>query len=1194
MNAHTTTTSRGAWRPVRREPRARRGRFAMLVLGIAVALFPTLEHQLEQPTTILVEPAVRPRAGHRSDNQPLPCVQQNLYFPAIPSGQAREVVPVACGRSMSGRGAGGWWPQLRSIMLALGVSLLAGVLLAGLASAAGAAVVWRVDPLASTTVAAGGTLSYRVQLTNVGDSTADATQVPITFSGSLPPGLTVSSVSEVFSSGGSAGWDCSSVIPGDSTFSCTTVSKTMAPWDLSTLAVDIAVAGDASGTLTSLFSVSGGDPSTGDPSSPVTTTPDPTTISSSSPPFGVDAFDNELFADASGAPSIQAGAHPYEVTTSIDFNTVTRPEPLKGSAWPVEPVKDVLVDLPPGLVGNPTGLAQCTVGQLSNGVALETLPLCPATSQVGVTLLHTLVGSGPFQGIQTALGPLPVYNMVPPPGVPARFGFNAAGSIVTLDARVRSSGDYGLSIDVKNVPEGLAFAGSTVTFWGVPADPSHDRERACPNSDAPSSSAGAPFCQSGAPLTAFLRNPTSCVPPEQGMTTHLRADSWVHPGAFVEARFVNHLLPGFPFTPAVWGPPAGMTGCERVPFLPGIDVRPVTPAAGAPSEFRVDLSLPQTDDPNSIAESDLRTAAVSLPAGVRVNPSSADGLAACTPAQIGLGSTDEPSCPDGSKIGTVRIITPLLRDPLLGSVFLASPHENPFGTLLAIYIVAEGSGTIIKLSGRVQADPITGQLTTTVDNNPQLPFNDVILDLKGGSRAPLTMPSACGDHTTQTEMIGWNGLPAVPQSTFTISGDGHGAPCPGPTFSPGFAASTESSTASHSSPFHARFTRTDVDQELGAVTVDMPAGLLGKIASATLCGEADAAHGTCGAASKIGDVTVGAGAGSNPFYITNGRAYLTGPYKGAPFGLSIVVPAVAGPFNLGDVNVRSALFVDKHDSSVRIVSDQLPTILQGIPLQVRDVRVDVNKPGFIINPTSCAEKTIASTISSTAGLVAHRSDRFQAADCRGLGFAPKMVLSVGGRGHTARNRPTPLSTRITMPTRDEANLRSVQVTLPDTINARLTVINDACTRAQFESDISKCAHAQAGTAVASTPLLRDPLRGNVYFVKNGHPLPDLFVALRGQVAFDLIGRITIPHSRFLRTTFATAPDVPVRAFTLKLFGDSRNGSIGAATNLCSKKGRNAKAQLDYIGQNGKTIHHAQRLVIHGCTKHTTHRRHRRR
>jgi hypothetical protein len=925
--------------------------------------------------------------------------------------------------------------------------------------------------------------------------------------------------------------------------------------------------------LTTAFDVDGGGAAEG------AHTVDPVRVSPTAPGFGIDAFD--VAATKAGVPLTQAGGHPDELTTSIDFNTRTHPDPAVGDASPVEDAKHVAVELPPGLVGNPTGLGQCTQLQLTNGGA-DPKPLCPASSQVGLVL--TRINAG-------AIGPLPVYNMAPPPGVPAQFAFNVYGTVVVLNAHVRSDGDYGLGVTASNVPQGLAITGNTVTLWGVPADSSHDGERACPGQGDPTNFG--PTCTSGAARRAFFRNPTSCTAPGAGLTTTLRMDSWEHPGDFRSAAVSPHEPPGYPFNLIDWGQPLGIDGCDAVPFTPVLRARPVDGStAGSPSGFAFDLTIPQDQRPETLAsQSDVRKVTVTLPEGVRVNPSSAGGLGACSSEQIALRSTAEPTCPDNSKLGTVTIDTPLLDVPVTGNVFLAKPFDNPFSSLIAVYIVASAKGVVIKLPGMAVMDPNTGQISTTFDNNPQLPFERLHVEFRGGPRAPLTTPKRCGTYTTHAELTGWNGRTVTSDSSFTLTENARGRPCP-PQFSPSFSAGTESNSAGTASTFLLRFSREDEDQELRSLTVHMPRGLTGKIANADLCTDAQVGADACPANAKIGDVTVGAGAGSTPFFITNGRAYLTGPYKGAPFGVAIVVPAVAGPFDLGKVTVRSALFVDKHDATVRIVSDPFPTILQGIPLDVRDVRVNVNKPDFFLNPTSCAEKKITGTLTSTEGARANVSERFQAAECASLGFKPRMVMRVGGRGHTRRGQTSAFSTTLRMPQRNQANLRFVRVTLPRTINARLNTINDACTRAEFERDLGRCAHAKAGTAVASTPLLRDPLRGTVYFVKNGNPIPDLFVALRGQVDFDLIGRISIVNSTRLRTTFATAPDVPIRSFKLRLLGGPGTASIGAARNLCSKASRRQKAQVDYIGQNGKVRQVDQALKVGGCG--SSHRKHRRR
>jgi uncharacterized repeat protein (TIGR01451 family) len=1054
-------------------------------------------------------------------------------------------------------------PAYRRLRATCAASVVAAVLLCCAASAS-SALTFGLTSVSNTTVPTGGTLKYVVRMTNVGTTPPDGSEV--TFAATLPDGITPTSASASLGS-----LNCGTAAQ---TVTCTgTPFLQPAGYQLVNITADVAP--NATGVLTAFFHVEGGGAT-----SPADTV-DPVRIADEDPPFGLDAFDG-LLLDANGAAITAAARHPTLLTTSVDFNTHTDLGVFVGPNRPVEDVKDVTVDLPAGLVGSVAGLSECTASELANGTsATNPRPLCPSTSQVGVTSVRTNNG---------ALPTFPVFNMAPPPGVPARFGANILGTTVMLDANVvRTGGRYHLQVRTSNVSQGLAINGTTFTFWGVPSDPSHDAERACPGSDAPSLTG--PSCHSGAPAKAFFRTPTSCT--DRAVSTTVTIDSWQHPGDFKQASFLSHEPPGYPFAPQDWGPETGIDSCDAVPFDPVLIAQPLSGAkAGSPAAFAFDVTIPQDDSPSSIAQSDLRKAVVTLPQGVRVNPSSADGLGACTSTQIALDTTELPRCPDSSRLGTVVIDTPLIDEQVTGDIYLATPFDNPFKSLVAVYIVASARGVVIKLPGSVSLDQKTGQITTTFDDNPQLPFSRLHVEFLGGARAALVTPRRCGTLTTHAVLTGWNGRTVEQDSSFSLSENAKGRPCPA-QFSPSFSAGTESNSAGSSSSFLMRFSRQDEDQDLSALTVHLPEGLTGKIANADLCGDAQAGTDRCPANSKIGDVTVGAGAGSNPFFIQSGKAYLTGPYKGAPFGVAIVVPAVAGPFDLGKVTVRSALFVDKHDSTVRIVSDPFPTILQGIPLDVRDVRVDVNKPRFILNPTSCAVKRITGTLTSTEGAKANVSERFQAAECASLGFKPKMVMRVGGSGHTRAGQTSAFMTRLTMPQRDQTNLRFVRVTLPKTINARLNTINDACTRAEFESSITKCSHAKAGTAVASTPLLRAPLRGTVFFVKNGHAIPDLFVALRGQVAFDLIGRISIVNNTLLRTTFATAPDVPIRSFTLRLLGGPSTASIGAVRNLCSPSSRREKAQVDYIAQNGKVRQVQQALQVGGCGR-GSHRRHRRR
>jgi hypothetical protein len=1058
-------------------------------------------------------------------------------------------------------------PALTALLLVLGLLLAPGV-------ARAAQAVWRVESLSNSMMAPGGSFTYIVQVNNVGDESTDGS--PFTVEVALPTGITAVSASN----GPGGEWDCVGPggvpVAGQSAITCTQTNTVLAQ-DFTTVLLDAAIDPSAAeGVVTSSVSVSGGG-------AVAASTEDPTRITTDPPTFGVDAFDGQVAADASGTPYAQAGGHPYSASTTIDYTTTTSTNPLVGQVWPPEPTKDVVVDLPPGLIVNPTATATCTVGELANSEVVVPKPTCPPASQVGTVLVRF---NSPINA--SIYGPLPLFDVVPPPDKPAAFGFNVAGSVVTLDGSLRSGSDYGLTAHVRNIPEALDIAGTTLTFWGVPSDASHDLERACPGENNPWR--GGPSCRSGAPRTALLRLPTSCTSPGEGLMTFLHIDSWTHPGMFVDSQFESHDPPAYPSPRSRWGAPRGPENCASIPFDPLLSGAPPASAqTGSPSGFSFDLTLPQSDDPDVVGEGDLKEAVVTLPAGVALSPSSANGLDACTAEQIALRSDADPTCPDASRVGTLTIDTPLLDDPLTGAIYLAKPHDNPFDSLVAIYLVARGPGLVVKLAGKVELDPATGQVRTTFDDNPQTPFSRLHLQFEGGSRAPLVAPPACGSYQTHAVFTSWSGRVVSSDSSFTIDHGFDGGACGPRGFSPSFSAGTEDPGAGKTTALLVSMARGDGDQQFKDLTLDLPKGVTAKVAKAELCADAAADIGMCGDASRIGTVKVGAGAGPTPFWITNGRVYLTGPYKGAPFGLSIVVPAVAGPFDLGNVFVRGKILVDKHTAQLSTVTDPLPTILQGIPLDVRDVRVEIDRPDFIINPTNCRMQHATGAIGSVAGSVAHVSSRFRATDCALLPLKPRMTLRVGGSGHTHRNASSSLIATLRQQP-GQANLRSVRVVLPKSINARLNVINDACTRAEFETDISKCAHAKAGTATAVTPLLRDPLKGNAYFVKNGHPIPDLFVALRGQVDVDLIGRITIPGGKRLAATFSAIPDVPVTSFSLRLLS-GKNASIGAARNLCTRRAKAAKASLSFAGQNGKVVRARQPLRIVGCKKRTSRKRH---
>jgi uncharacterized repeat protein (TIGR01451 family) len=1043
------------------------------------------------------------------------------------------------------------------------VSVVAVVMMVlGFVSApAGAAASLDLTSLANTTAAPGGTVDYFVTIANVGDQATDGS--PLTFQMSLPAGLSAVSVGP-FPADVSPVWDCSGTSFPASTVSCTNPNVLDAHRN-AMLKVTASVDRGALGTLTASASVSGGGAAGA-------STVDPVRIAASPPGFGISAFEAQMTADAQGDPFTQAGAHPAVLRTSILFNTTTNPKPLFGETWPVEPTKDIVVNLPPGVITDPTVAAKCTAQQIAGDGQLTGITQCPADSQIGVTSLLSTNGA--------VLGnPLAVFNMVPPPGVPARFGFNVLGTVVTIDGSVRSSGDYGLTATVRDASEALALSGTTLTLWGVPADPSHTFQRSCPG-QLPVASDG-PSCGADGPLRAFLRAPTSCTAPGVGLVTTLDVDSWFDPGVFQTSSSVSHDLPGFPADRSDWGAPVGISGCGAVPFAPGTAGAPGLPAAGAPSAFSFDLTVPQSDDPApAIGTSDLRKAVVTLPAGLRTSASAAYHLEGCSEGQIALHSDVAPTCPGASQIGTVSVVTPLLDVPLTGSVYLASPHENPFGSLLAIYLSAEGSGARVKLAGEIRPDPRTGQLTTVFDNQPQLPFSKLHLAFFGGPRAPLSVPAGCGIYTSTAVLTGWSGKTVSSTSTFRVSGDGHGGPC-GPVFAPKISAGTTNVHAGRTTSLAVRLTRADSDQDFSYVRVDTPRGVTGKIAGVPLCPDANATLGTCPAASRIGTVLTGAGAGPDPFYLP-GKVFFTGPYRGAPFGLSIVVRAIAGPFDLGTVVVRSQVRVDRHTAQLHVIADPLPQILQGIPLGIKDIRIAVNRPHFMINPTSCTQKRVKATFVSAKGTIAHATDRFQVGGCAKLPLHPKLSLTVGGKGQDRRGNSTSLTATLTQ-TPGQANLRSVFVSLPATLNARLGVVQAACTQAQYLA--GNCENARAGSALAITPLLDQPLRGSVYFVKdpkkrNG-ALPNLVVALRGQVSFDLIGHITLPGNTQLATDFNAIPDVPITTFRLSLLNGT-HGPLGTLANLCSPRARKATATIAMRGQNGTLIQRHQHLHVRGC------------
>lgn len=871
-----------------------------------------------------------------------------------------------------------------------------------------------------------------------------------------------------------------------------------------------------------------------------------------------------------GTPDIQAGSHPFAYSTTVELKEVPfgpKSEPPYSEGGNA---RDVEVELPPGLVGDPGAVPACPIAEFSHvlgGVFGDSHP-CPDDTQVGIAQL--LLSGKTYNE--------PVYNLAPNRGAPAEFGFIVIASPVVLVPQVRTGRDYGVSVKFSDLPEAYSLTKGKLTLWGVPADPAHSKQRgACLPGEGSfgEEPEGGSECPASVGPLPFLTMPTSC---SGSLDFRARVDSWDAPGGFVED---SADMPA-------------MTGCDRLGFEPDIAVQPEPAEAASPIGLSVSINVPQTyDNPVGLATANLKDTTVTLPAGVALNPSAADGLAGCSEVQLGLHEPGPAHCPDASKVGAVEITTPLLTHSLKGGVFLAQQGNlpgngsNPFGSLLAIYIAIEDpvSGVVVKLAGEVKPDPATGQIVTSFLENPQVPFDSLKLSFFGGPRAALVSPPYCGPYVTTAQMLPWSGgASATPSATFQITSGPQRSSClVSQPFSPQLTAGTTSNQAGGYSPFSLTFFRSDAEQSLSRIQVKTPPGLLGVLAHVALCGEPQASRGTCGADSEIGHVTVGVGAGSNPFYVA-GKVFLTGSYNGAPYGLSFVVPAVAGPLNLGMVVVRGAVSVDPHTAVLTVTSEPLPQILQGIPLRVRAVNVFLDRREFIFNPTSCEPLSIDATMSSALGASVSDSSHFQVTNCAALSFKPRFKVYTSG--HTSRSNGASLHVMLSFPEApigSRSNVAKVKVDLPKKLPSRLTTLQKACPAAIFEANPAGCpAASRVGFAEAVTPVMPVPLRGPAYFVSHGGAaFPDLVVVLEGYgVRVDLVGSTFInEHTNVTSSTFRTIPDVPVGTFQLYL-PQGRNSALAANANLCAAK--ILKMPTTFVSQGGAQIKTTTPIVVTGC------------
>jgi hypothetical protein len=1052
---------------------------------------------------------------------------------------------------------------------------------------------WRIRPEAiPTNVAPGGTGLLELHIENIGDAPS-AAGTPTTVVDHLPQGMIATQAAAVRAESivlEPAGlWAQCEISEGGHTVTCVyQAGATVAPFAITPdgsgdypggdlepasdnhhmappVGIEVQAEPLASGMLVDTATISGG----GAPAEASASTP--VEVNSGLAPFGVTSL-NQSSTNRDGTPATQAGSHPYETASTLTFASLP---PFGGESDEVDRARDVSVELPQGFVGNLTVVPRCSRADFDAHVNLNPelqTPDCPSDTQVGtatVSLSSNLTSQ------------LAVYNLVPPAGIPAQFGAAFSKFVGLLNAQVRptAGGLYSVVVTARDIATGGVTA-VNVSLWGVPADPSHNALRLAPLESEPHPGNDVP---SDVASRAFLREPTSCGTPQMLSAS---AVSW-------ESPLATSPFPGA--STDAQGNPIALAGCAKLDFSPSIKLTPETSATDTPTGLEANLRLPQDEDPNGLAEADLKSAVVTLPPGFTLSPSAANGLEACTPAQIGIGSIYEreapPACPPASKLGTLEVTTPLLPQPLHGEIYLAS-QESVEGALFAGYLVVDDSltGVLIKLPGRFELGGQAGvkglqpgQVRAIFQNSPQFPFSDLKLKFFGGPHASLVTPQSCGSAAAAAEVTGWNGTVAFPNSNSLTTDTG----CT-KTFSPSFVAGMSSAQAGAFAPFTLNLSRSDSEQQLLDLTAVLPPGLQAKLAGVPECSDADANAGTCPESSLLGTVDIASGPGPEPVHV-HGTMYLTGPYRGGPFGEVVEVPAIAGPFDLDEngkpVVVRGSIRVDPVTAQGLVVSDPFPTELRGVQLDERSVEVDIDRPGFMFNPTSCGALSTTASVSSTQSAVANVSSPFKATGCSKLPFKPAFSISTESR---ATKRDGAALTVKLSEKPGEANIHKVDLQFPTALPSRDTTLQQACTEQQFAKNPAGCPKGSViGIAKAVTPVLSVPLVGPAILVSHGGAsFPDVEVVLQGQgVTIVLDGKTEIKKG-ITYSRFDTVPDAPVTSFETRfptgpysIFGAYIKKSPNAS--LC---GTALKIPTILEGQNGSVLKETLKIGVTGCPK----------